>query len=195
MGISSLKGTPDEHAVEVIAQLQSCHEYDKSKASLHIPETDAKLHWCCHATIEAVGDSSSNKLVSILITALEIRMSEKEINLFQEDLREDLSKAVQQIRKRLSKKTPAITVDGTLPNTGGIDNPNTASPILVVSTPVTGKGTISFLCTFEAISEICTAKNAPLRVSFVIGLAAGTVILTLFVVELWLTLQWKLSPG
>lgn len=195
MGISTLKGTLEEHAVEVIAQLQSCHEYGKSKDSLHIPEADAKLHWCCHATIEAVDESTSNKIVSILITALEIRISEKGIDLLQEDLQEDLSKAAQQIQKRPSKRTPAAETDGAEPIAGGTDHPDAAPAVLVASNPVANKGTISFLCTFEAISEFCTAKHAPLRISFVIGLVAGAAILALFIVELWLVLRWKPSPG
>jgi hypothetical protein len=65
IGISMLKGNLDEHAVEISSQLWSCREYEKSKALLHILETDAKLRWCFQATIEGINDSSLSQIIKI----------------------------------------------------------------------------------------------------------------------------------
>jgi hypothetical protein len=128
IGISMLKGNLDEHAVEVISQLRSCQEYEKSKTSLHISETDAKLHWCFQATINAFDDGKLSKITSIFITALEINISEKEIDHLQEDLQEDLHKAIQQILKRPLKMAPAIKVDGVVPNASVATSANAVAP-------------------------------------------------------------------
>jgi hypothetical protein len=187
VGVSMLTGSLGEYLHEVVAQIHSCRAFENEKARLGIPESDAKLRWCLQATIRSYEDGLLQNLIVALTAISGVGPSGDALNGIMEYWKGRLRSGMQNIDKSdHTSKIPLITQeDSNEKHTFASRAHNGLAP----------NGKVSFLFTFDAISEFCTATVIPTTTSVVIGATSFLIIVALYIVELCFHHHWQPSTG
>lgn len=173
VGVSALQSTITPTADrDIVTQLQSCHAYEATKQRLRVPSTDAGLRWCAQILIDGFDEE-----------ALEAQLCELLANALQANL---LGEKSEILRRQL--KT-ALHLPDASPGQGANKKEDHVKVLNLGANP------ISFVLTFDAVSEYCSAQDTSQRVSFLIGFVSLLTILSLYLVELRYSLLWKMSTG
>jgi hypothetical protein len=183
LGVSVLSGDFKDIAPEMVGQLRACHSYERLKSLFRIPAADARLRWCLQLQLQTGSGTDRDDLMTIICTALDIDHSNEYMRLIWGGLLEHLDDTLQ----------PNTTIADVKP---GLDKRKTSTPETEDSMPLLAPaGVGSFVLTFEAMSEFCTAELVSGRISLAIGMLACTTIIGLFIVELKFALHWHPSTG
>ncbi|KAJ9614280.1 hypothetical protein H2200_002416 [Cladophialophora chaetospira] len=173
IGVSTLQSSLSEDTVkDVVTQLNSCHAYEAAKRRLQVPSTDAKLRWCSQIVIEDTSkDNPCDQLLELLSAATQVDLLDQKSASLRNEMRYTLGLGLEGSSSATKSKAEGIKV------------------------AINGDDTISFVITFDAISEYCTANATSRKISFLIGSISLALILSLYVLELKYSLAWRLSTG
>ncbi|EXJ69425.1 uncharacterized protein A1O5_07461 [Cladophialophora psammophila CBS 110553] len=131
----------------------------------------AKIRLQVPAICDQEKDGIKDQLLEVLAAALQVNLLDQKSETQRNRLQHTLNPPAANISGQPSKNAAGVTVS------------------------VSGAGKISFVITFDAVSEYCTANVTSRKISFLIGLSSTLTILALYMIEVGFSLAWRLSTG
>lgn len=171
IGALMLQGSIKDHAEDVAKQVESCRRFGERKARFHVPETEAALRWCLQVKLESYDEVLLVNVFRVLRAALGLEASCV-----------NLESGVREYWKGCFKSADE-------------DSSPAATSGKSKESRMPQSGYISFLCTFDAISEFCTGADISQSISILIGTSAFLIIVALYLLELAFANKWQLTVG
>ncbi|KAH9477754.1 hypothetical protein JR316_0009982 [Psilocybe cubensis] len=178
--ISMLEGNFDTHNQEVVKQVMECDSYQARKRRKGIPDDCAQIHWCTQIVDPNTTADTVDKIVDMLTSIHGIDSTCPKLQRFRTRLRQPYRKASRKPTRDMPFKPETLNIDFSPPHST-ISFDDAAMKL-------------TYVLSFDAVSEFSTTASPSNVATAVQGLASMATILAMQFLTLWQE-NWIPSSG